>query len=224
MALKRVEPGLRFSPSEFRVTPDEIDRYEQYVISFPSISTTWFGTFAVAGTSAETPLVVINAIADYPRNLEFALAGSAAGMTGTAIINGKNQFGASITESLTFAEANNGGTVSGTSVFAHVDSGTLYYGTAVGSGTARIGVTTGTDTYFGLPARLGGTTDVKLLTRSTGAGAQTVNGGTIAGFVDLPRHAVRAPATLTGTQIISVLYRPTHVAEGSVEANLSQRV
>jgi len=208
------------------VAPDEIDRYEQYVIAFPSISATWFGTFPVAGTAATGTLVVINAIADYPRNVEFALAGSAVGMAGTLALYGTNQFGVAVNESITFTAGDNGGTGVGTKIFAQISAGTLSFGTAVGSGTASVGVgTTGTTTLFGLPCKIGGTTDVKAITRSTTAGAQTVGGGTIAAFVNKPFHAIKAPATLIGSTIISVLYKPTYDAENEAKmANLSQRV
>lgn len=207
------------------IAPDEIDRYEQYVVAFPSVSATWFGTFPVAGTAATGTLVVINAIADYPRNVEFALVGSAAGLVGTLALYGTNQFGGSINESITFTKADAGGTGVGTKVFAQISAGTLSFGTAVGSGTASVGVgTTGTTTLFGLPCKIAGTTDVKAITRSTTAGAQTVGGGTIAAFVDKTFHAIKAPATLIGSTIISVLYKPTYdgEAEGKM-ANLSQR-
>lgn len=222
--LKAHHPDISFA--ENQVTVDEIDRYEQYVVGFPTISTTWFGTPVVAGTSAVAAIVIVNAIADYPRNLQFAIAGSHGAMTGTAHVLGKNQFGEVITEDLTFNAASNGGTVDGTKVFAQVTAGTVSFGTAVGGGTARIGVgIAGTATLFGLPSRIGAATDVKLLTRSTGAGAQTVNGGTIAAFVDTDQHAVKAPADLTGTQIISVLYKPTYVPNetAGTQANLDQR-
>ncbi len=220
---KRSQPGLRFAAE--KITPDEIDMYRQYVVSFPSISATWFGTCAVAGTAATGALVVINAIADYPRNLEFALAGSSVGLAGTMAVTGKNQFGAVVTESLGFGSADNGGTVVGTKVFAQITNGTLSFGTAVGGGTASLGVgTTGTTTIFGLPDKLGGTTDVKAITRCAATGAVTVGGGTIAAFVSVPFHAVKAPATLSGTQIITVLYKSSYNAEGdAVVANLSQR-
>lgn len=207
------------------ISPEEIDRYEQYVIAFPSISATWFGTFPVAGTAATGTLVIINAIADYPRNVEFALAGSAAGMAGTLALYGTNQFGSAINESLTFTAADAGGTAVGTKVFAQISAGTLSFGTAVGGGTASLGVgTTGTTTLFGLPCKIAGTTDVKAITRSTAAGAQTVGGGTIAAFVNKPFHAIKSPATLAGTTIITVLYKPTYDAEMEAKmANLSQR-
>ena len=207
------------------VAPDEIDRYEQYVISFPSISATWFGTFPVAGTAATGTLVVINAIADYPRSALLVLAGSAAGMAGTLALYGTDQFGGSINESFGFGSADNGGTVVGSKIFAQISAGTLSFGTAVGGGTASVGVDiTGTTALFGLPSKIAGTTDVKAITRSTAAGAQTVGGGTIAAFVDKTTHAIKSPATLTGSQIISVLYKPTYDAENEAKmANLSQR-
>jgi len=179
----------------------------------------------VAGTSAVGNLVVINAIADYPRNLEFALAGSHAAMTGTATIYGYNQFGVYQSEAFTFAGAQNGGTAVGTKVFAVVSAGTLAFGTAVGGGTARLGCgTLGTTTLFGLPSKIGGTTDVKLITKGGSIGALTVNGGTIAAFVDVPQHAIKSPTNVVSANNIMVWYKPTYDATSEVAmANLSQR-
>jgi len=197
-----------------RIAPEEIDRYEQYVIAFPSYSTTWFGTWPVAGTAATGTLVLINAIADYPRNLEFALTGTAAGMTGTATIYGTNQFGGSISEIFTFAGANNGGTAVGTKIFAQISAGTLAFGTAVGNGTARLGVgTLGTTTLFGLPCKLGGTTDVKLVSKGGSVGMLTAGGGTVAQYVDVPNHAIKSPTNVVSANIISVIYKPTYDAK-----------
>src|SRR3990167_934284 len=185
MSLKRAQPGLRFALSENAVQPDEIDAYEQYVIAFPSYDLKWFGTWPVAGTAATGTLVLINAIADYPRNLEFVLAGTGVGMAGTATIYGTNQFGGSINEVFGFGSADNGGTVVGTKVFAQLSAGTLLFGTAVGNGTAKIGVgTLGTTTLFGLPFKVGGTTDLKSFAFGTNHISATVNGGTIAAFID----------------------------------------
>ena len=208
------------------IAPDEIDRYEQYVIGFPSISATWFGTFPVAGTAATGTLVLISAIADYPRNINFTLAGSGVGMAGTVAVYGTDQFGGSLNESLGFGSADNGGTVVGTKVFAQISAGTLSFGTAVGGGTASIGVgITGTTALFGLPCKIGGTTDVKAITRSAATGAVSVGGGTIAAFVGTQYHHIKAPADLTGSQIISVLYKPTYNGENEAKmASLKQRV
>src|SRR3990167_3081799 len=224
MSLKRAQPGLRFALSENAVQPDEIDAYEQYVIAFPSYDLKWFGTWPVAGTAATGTLVLINAIADYPRNLEFVLAGTGVGMAGTATIYGTNQFGGSVNEAFGFGSADNGGTVVGTKIFAQISAGTLLFGTAVGNGTAKLGVgTLGTTTLFGLPAKIGGTTDVKLVSKGGSVGMLTAGGGTIAQYVDLPQHAIKSPTNVVSANIISVIYKPTYNAEGSVVANLSQR-
>lgn len=209
-----------------KIAPEEIDRYEQYVVAFPSYSGVWFGTWPVAGTAATGTLVITNAIADYPRNLEFALAGSATGMAGTATIYGTNQFGGSINESFGFGSADNGGTVVGTKIFAQISAGTLLFGTAVGNGTARLGVgTLGTTTLFGLPAKIGGTTDVKMLSKGGSVGMLTVNGGTIAAFVDSVNHAIKSPTNVVSANIISVMYKPTYDAKADPNmANLGQRV
>lgn len=221
---KRNQIALR--DSTFAITPDEQDRYEVYTVVNPSISATWFGTTAVAGTSASSALVLVNAIADYPRNLVGAVAGSAAGLGGTWVVNGVNQFGGEITENLVITGASNGGTTVGTSIFAQVTSGTFNYGTAVGSGTTKLGVDIlGTTALFGLPVKIGAATDVKSVTYTTGAGAQTVNGGTIAAFVDADVHAIKAPVTVTGTMSFQTWVKPTHNNENSAQmANLSQVV
>lgn len=231
--LKKWEPALRFtanfgSTPLGAVTPDEIDRYEIVQINNPVTinASQWIGSWAVAGTAAAGALVIINAIPDWPRNLEWSLTGTAAGMTGTASVVGRDQFGNVITESFTFAGANNGGTTPGTKVFAQVTSGTMTFGTAVGNGTARLGLgTTGTTAQFGLPFKVGGTTDLKMLAVTAGTGGVTVNGGTIAAFVNVPNSSILLPVPqTTGTMAITAWVRPTFNAENlGLVANLPQR-
>lgn len=227
---KRNQPGLRLKNlsnsrvDEFAITPDEVDRYEVFNVS-PAINTTWWASAGTAGTSATTPIVIINAIPDWPRNIRFALAGSAAGMTGTLIVNGKDQFGVSQTENFTFAGASNGGTTVGTKVFGQITSGTLYYGTAVGSGTPDIGFVSGTNCLLGLPTKIRAASDVVLLSQTIGTGALSYNGGTVAGFVDTTVHAVRPAVALTGTSDINIWVNSTYNNEnGARMANLSQVV
>jgi len=212
------------------ITPDEIDSYVVYNVINPTQGATgaganWVGT-VTSGTEDVAAVVVRNAILDYPRNLEFAIAGSAAGMAGTMTVNGRDQFGSVISESIGFTAAANGGTDVGTKVFAQVTNGTVNFGTFAGAnGTARVGVdSNGTTALFGLPVRIGGTTDVKLLTRTTGTGAVTVNGGTIAAFVNVPMSAVAAPADLTGTYTLTAWVKPTYNPEAyAYNADLPQR-
>jgi len=215
---KRSQPGLRFSGE--KITPDEIDRYEQYCIISPTDSATWVGTCAVAGTAAEGALVLINAQLDYPRNVECVMLGTGAGMDGTMTIDGKNQFGVAITEDLAIANAENGGTTVGTKVFANVTTGTFAFGTAVGNGTVSLGVgTTGTTCIFGLPTKIAGTSDLKALTMALSDVSTTVGGGTIGAYADATNHAIKAVDDLVGTTTYVVLYKPTHDADA--EANMA---
>jgi len=95
-------------------------------------------------------------------------------------------------------------------------------GTAVGNGTPAIGFVPGTGCLLGLPVRLAGTTDVVHIGMNAGTGAVTVNGGTVAGFVNSTVHAIRPPAALSGTQAINVWVKPTLITEGTLAASLSQ--
>lgn len=232
--LKRGLPELRFtsnfgSTPLYAVTPDEIDRYEVITIDAPTPDTglvsKWVGTGAIAGTSTNEALVLTNVIPDWPRNIEFGLSGSAAGMAGTLIMTGYDQFGSVITETLTVATASNGGTAVGTKVFGQFTSGSIQLGTAVGNGTTRVGLgTTGTTALFGLPFKVGGTTDLKLLTWTTGTGALSVNGGTIAAFINVPMHALKSPFNVVGTTSMTAWLRPTFNSENlGLVANLPQR-
>lgn len=226
--LKKEMIGLRGAANGqgyLAITADEIDRYEVARFDMPGTSAVWWASAGTAGTSSAVALAIINRIPDYPRNINFALAGTGAGMAGTLVANGFDQFGSQITESLSFGTAANGGTVVGSLVFGQLIGGTLSYGTAVGNGTPAIGFVPGTGCLLGLPVKIRLTTDVVSLSMNAGTGPVTYNGGTIAGFVNTAVSAIRPVAALTGTQTIGAWVKSTYNAEQlGVVSNLQQPV
>jgi hypothetical protein len=222
MSLKMHYPDIAFSGNQ--VEPEEMDQYTVYSVNrpYPAAAagsiTQWFGT--AAGTSTTSPTYgVINLKADYPRNLRMVIT-CAAGSTkgGTAVFTGKNQFGYNQIESLGIAVAADGGTVVGTKVFAEVSSAVVTMGTSnAGVGTVSVaGDVVGTTALFGLPVRLGGTTDVKNICWVQNGAPVSVNGGTIAAFVDVPTSSIKAVKTVDGTTYCQVWVKSTADNSGSV--------
>ena len=187
------------------VTWDEMDAYRTITVQ-PAINVRWWASAGTAGTASAIALVMVNRLPDWPRNINFILAGTGVGMAGSLDANGKDQFGNTVTETIGFGSADNGGTQVGTKVFAALDSGTLRYGTAVGNGTPQIGFVPGTNCLLGLPDKINGTTDVVQLGFSVGTGAVTYGGGTIAAFVNSPMHAIRPALALDGTAEVKAWY------------------
>src|SRR3990167_191988 len=218
MSFKRSQPGIRFSGE--RVSPDEMDNNFVYQINNPAttaLGTLWVGSGGTAGTSSAVALVINNKYPDFPRNVAFNIHGTGAGMAGTLIINGDDQFGSQITETISIGTASNGGTAVGTRVFAQYRSGTVYYGTAVGNGTPNIGLDGGTSCLFGLPWKIGGTSNVISMSMSQGTGPISVGGGTAIGsLVNAGMHAVRPFAALGGTSFINVWVRPSYSSEYNI--------
>ncbi len=200
--LKRREPALAFG--WYDITPDEIDRYEVFSWT-PAINVRWWASAGTAGTASAIALVILNRLPDYPRNISFILAGSATGMAGSLDVNGKDQFGNTISETLGFGSADNGGTVSGTKVFGQITSGTLRYGTAIGAGTPQIGFVPGTDCLLGLPVKVARVADVVHLGYTKGTGAVSYAGGSVGtgAFVNTGVHAIRPGAALDGTATVN---------------------
>lgn len=204
-------PGFGFSGQ--KVTPDELDRYEVINTGVLSISSTWFGT-AAAGTSTQAKAyVIINKFADHPRNALYAVAGSS-DMGGTWTVNGKDQFGVPVTETVAIGTAANGATVAGTKIFRQIDSGTFTFTTgAVGSGTPKVGVAIGTAAglafKLGLLTKIAGSTDVVSITWVKENVTTTLGGGTFGSFVDVTNHAFSGSAVMAGTETYKVIVRPT---------------
>lgn len=224
MPLKVYFPDVRFSGN--MVTPDEIDRYEQYVVVNPTTSATHFGS-ATAGTVSQVVAIGLgNTRADFPRNIAAVFSGSAA-LSGTVAITGKNQFGVSITESVGLSQGTQiVGTAVGTSVFAQVTAATATFGTgAIGSGTISLGVDIAAATHlFGLPAKIGAVTDIKAITWSNSTGLSIpINGGTVASstYANTANHWFRGSALLAGTMTLTALFKPSFAAESLAKmANL----
>lgn len=201
--LKKYFPDVRMGGN--KVTPDEIDRYENYYVVHPSVSDTFYGTVSTAVTTGAA-IVFTNVRADYPRNILFTMLGVAGGMGGTAVVNGKDQFGVTIQETVSFGSAAGGGTVAGTKVFSQLTSGSVtgvvgLGGTAVG--TAKLGVASGTASgianLFGLPVRVQAVGDVKTLTWVNNGTVTAVNGGTITSS-----HVGTANHTFMGTSVVAI--------------------
>jgi len=221
------EDQYGFSQAKRQVTPDEIDRYEQYIVSNPSISATWVGT-AAGGTAGQgKALVLINKNLDYPRNLLYGVVGTA-DMGGSWTVNGKDQFGQVVRETVVLGTAAAGtpaAAVAGTQIFAQVTSGTFTVAaTGVGAGSARLGVAIGTAAtakyYLGLPSKIGAVSDVKMISWSKEHVQTTLNGGTVdATLVSTSNHAFNGTSIMGGTETFVVLFKPTHDNAG--KANLT---
>jgi len=217
--LKTNEPALQ---AGYKVSPDEMDMYRQYVILHPSVSPSFFGTVETASAAA---IVAVNARTTYPRNLLLSVTGVAGGMGGTAVVNGKDQFGAPITETLGFGSAAGGGTVAGTKVFAQYTSGTFtpdgLGGTAVG--TVALGFQIGTSAtgpIFGLPDKLGATSDVKAV---AWIDADTEKEHSTTTHVDLANNAIRIEVAggVAAADSFVVWYKPTKdLSSQGLQANI----
>lgn len=236
MALKKHYPDIAFSGNY--VDPDEIDRYEVYTVQCPQALDSVgdaeacyaaIGTFA-GGTSGQSKALVLqtSVTCDYPRTLRVAVTGTA-DLGGTATINGIDQFGTVISESIGFgtqAAGTPGVGDNGTKVFAEVTSGTFTYA-GVGSGSANLGYNAnGTETLFGLPCKIAATADVIRYVAGTNSVPVVINKGTIASFVDLGMHAVKFPKDLSGTNdFLQVWVKSSFnsaTTDGKVMAGLTQ--
>ena len=190
--LKKHDPAVQFSGN--KVTPDEMDKRVYYHVLKPSIGDAFVGTVEAA---AAGDFVLDQILVDYPRTLLLTILGEAAGMGGTATITGTDQFGVAQSETLGFGSANGGGTVAGTKIFDSVSAVALDgvdgdSGTAIG--TASIGLAKGTAAgiiaNFGLPVKIGATSDVKRIIWNNGATITGVGGGTISStYVTTASHS-----------------------------------
>lgn len=227
-------PG--FTTAGASVQQKDIDQYDTISIDSPSVSNTWIGT-AAGGTNAQAKaLVLINAVCDYPRNLLYSVVGTN-DVGGSWTVNGFDQFGSAVTETAGFGTSAAGtpaGSVYGTAVFAKVTNGSFTFAAgSAGNGSAQIGFGTNSNgsaqsNWFGLLAKLGGTSDVKTITWITTNTVTTLNKGTALGTLvgyqgngSLPNSAFQGTAGVAITDHYKVIFKPTfdHIGRGPM-ANL----
>ena len=221
--LKKHYSDIRFSGN--LVTPDEIDRYEVYSVVNPTTQNTWIGTAASTASGAAAPTFgFISKMADYPRSLRVvATTGSGTAIQEACAITGKDQFGNTITETIT-ALGTTTATAIGTKVFAEVTAVTVTQGTITADvGTVALGLgTAGTTTLFGLPFKLGGTADVVLYRwQSNGTSVPVNASGSTGMWVDATYHAVKAVTDIGGTTALQVWVKPSYNAENEVAPRVS---
>lgn len=211
--LKKHYPDVRFSAN--KVTPDEVDMRVRYTVLKPSIGTAAVGTIA-AGTVAAA-WTVVNTVMDYPRNLLFTVVGPSGGVGGTTVINGKDQFGRTQSETITIGSANAGGTQAGTKIFDTVSSGTYYPNGVDNTSTATLGYTAGTAAtlkfLMGLPVKIGATSDVKRITYIKNGTVTALTGGTISAYVQTATHSFSGTEILAATSDYVVDILSTYSSE-----------
>lgn len=217
--IKEIEQGFQKNGG-YKVTPDEIDQEQTYYIAHPSVAADWFGTSASA--SAVALVENTSLYADYPRNLLLSVTGVAGGMGGTLSgLTYVDQFGGTVTETMGFASAANGGTATGTGICAKVVTlGTFTPQGVGGTGIATVSLgfaiaTTSASPVFGLPAKLGGTNDIKRVTWiDNGTPKRVVT--TPAGAAVTAKHAVRLEVSggLAVADDFNVVYRSSYDSMG----------
>lgn len=206
MSLKKSYPPVRFNGD--KIDPDEINRYENHTIVCPAaqaLGSAWFGTAAANLSGSTSAFVITNQMADYPRNVMFTIVNTAGSLNaGTVSIVGKDQFGQAQTESFGYALGTATMGKAGTKIFSTVTAGSITFGTGqVQNGTPFLGVAGGTvdgsSTYwFGLPVRIGATSDLKTYGYAKNFVSLPMNGGTPTDLVSTTTHAVKG-TTILGT-------------------------
>ena len=202
-------PG--FVESGMQVSQGDIDQYVNYMVLNPVVSNVFVGT-AIVGTSTQTKaLVLINKALDYPRNLLYSVAGTN-DIGGTWTVNGVDQFGKAVTEVKGFGTLASAGSAYGTQIFDSVTSGSFTFAVgSAGNGSAQLGVgTVGTSVWFGLPCKIGGTSDVKGVTWINNGAGTSINGGTVGAYVDATRHAFRGTNGIAITDVFVVQIKSTY--------------
>lgn len=197
MSLKRHYPDFAWSGN--KVQPNEIDRYEVYSTSFRAPVISWFGTALGDGTAGDKDLTIVNKLAPYPTSVEARFVGASGTTKGTLTVTGKDQFGVTINETFSLASGS-AGTVEGTKVFMEISAGSAELGTASGSVVVAAG-TSGTTTLLGLPIKIAGSTDLKLLTWSLGDVQTSAGGatGTVDFYAVPAMDAIKAVGPCSGT-------------------------
>lgn len=210
-----------------QIQQKDIDQYNTYVVHAPSVSATYMA-LGTNGGGGGTALVIKSAVPDYPRNFLYQVTGGTVGGTITAV--GVDQFGSAQTESVVIGTAASGGSKSGTAIWGSLTAGT-YFPIAANNGTPSIGFgtktgdpTTAGANWFGLPVRLGGTTDVRVITWINNGTATAINGGTNfgsivgAGVGTIPIHAFQGTSgvAITDRYVVTIKTQYDNLGKGTM--------
>ena len=222
--------GLKTTTTEimnsgFKVSPDEIDQNQQYVVMFPDVGTARIGTANITGDVNGT-LVVGQPTLDTPRTLMFSIGGVSGGIGGTAIVTGKDQFGNTIHESMGFATVATVGSAQGTKVFSRVTTATATLATTGGTGigTCFLGYPLGDAAMtLGLPVRIGAAADLKRVTWHDGGVSKTLTIGALGGTIGTAvAGTAMSSVTLTGLGGFATADAFTFIFRSSFEADGNQ--
>lgn len=223
MAFKKFSPEVRFNSE--KLDPDEINRYETYLVACPmsqTVGSAWFGTAAANLSGSVSSFVILNQAADYPRNVYFSIVNTAGSLNaGTVAVVGVDQFGQSITENIGYALGTATMGKAGTKIFSQVTAATITFGTGqVQNGTPFLGVAGGTEAgssvfYFGLPVRVGAATDVVDLSWVNNFVGKALNAGTPSALIDTVNHSFKGTATLGTADFFNVRILSTYNGEAT---------
>ncbi len=221
MALKQSEPNIMLAGN--KLSPDELDQDQQYVVINPDIGTARIGTCTVTGDALGT-ITVGQPFLDTPRTLALSILGVAGGIGGTAVLTGKDQFGNTITESLGFATVASGGTAYGTKVFSKVTAAPITTATTGGTGIGSVylGYPVGDFAMtLGLPVRIGAASDLKRVTWHDAGVSKALTVGTGGTIGTAVAGTAMSSVTLTGlagfatADSYDFVFRSSYVAEAA---------
>lgn len=211
------------------VQQKDIDQYVTDYVIHPSVDTAYLGTIT---TATNGTFVLKSVTPDYPRNVAYAVTGIAGGIGGTFDLSAIDPFGTPWKEHVVIGSANGGGTTLGTQILGSIIAGTFAAITAGGSvGTAKIGFGTATGApssggnWFGLPVKIGGTTDVRGITWINNGTATALNKGTNLGTLSnvggtLPPYAFQGTSgvAITDEYIVTIKTTFDNINKGTMSA------
>lgn len=184
--------------------------FKQYIISKPEVGTAVVVSAEDISGGDVSSATLVRTRLDYPRNLLCTLSDNASDtLEAIFTIVGKDQFGETITESIT-VDYDVASTTAGAKVFSEITSIAIDVTNEAASDTASVGVAIAANTAkFGLPLKLGKVTDV--------AGINWIDDGTSkqedidSTSIDLTYSAFLPGQTVAVADDYIISYRPMPV-------------
>ena len=190
------------------ISPAKLDRYEQYCVIKPSAAADWFVANEDVSGGDVAAATIANERADYPRNLLLTTTeNSGSDLAVSALVTGKDQFGAPVSE--TIATTGGTGATAGSKIFATVTSVVLTVTNGAASDVVSLGyvITNSNTAKIGLPAKLGAYTDVKAVTWIDAGTAKME--AIVTGDIDTTYHAYQPNQDIDAGDDYIILFKPT---------------